>query len=264
MPRIYKSYSAKNNENMSEFKSWRSFLHFSNSVIREERYIRTEHTEKFLDTVLSTSLKRQRKLKSETILWRCQNGHAWRMHEQGDEKFEIPDVFSSARMKPTAEYASDGRANPQGIPSLYLATELDTAISETRPWIGSIVTVAQFKTTRSLKIVDCASEEPAYPLFMGEPNSQDREMAVWAYIDKSFSEPVTRNEDTRRYIPTQILAELFKANGIDGIAYRSNFGENGINIVLFDLDAANVLNRQLYRVKNIQITSHEDDSLVGS
>ncbi len=248
---------------MKEFNSWLSYHHFSNSVIRESRFLKTPETQSFLDTVMTTSLSRQRKINKGIILWRCQNGHTWRWHEQGTERFEIPDVYSSARMKPTAEYASDGRVNPRGIPCLYLATEQETAVSEIRPWIGSVVTLSQFETTKALKIIDCASDEPRTPIFIGEPEPKDREDAVWAHINKSFSSPVTRNEDIQKYIPTQILAELFKSNGMDGIAYRSNFGDKGVNIALFDLDAADVLNRQLFKVKNVKVTSEPDDNLVG-
>jgi len=164
-------------------------------------------------------------------------------------------------MKPNAEFASDGRVNPKGIPCLYLAMQRDTAISEVRPWIGAKVTVAQFETLKPLSIIDCASDEPRNPLYMGEPEPIKREEAVWATINKSLSEPI-QGEDIQRYVPTQILTEMFKMNGMDGIAYRSNFGDKGINMALFDIDAARLINRQLFKVKKIQITSEEEDNMV--
>jgi len=97
---------------------------------------------------------------------------------------------------------------------------------------------------------------------MGEPEPIEREKAVWAKINKSLSEPI-QNEDIQRYVPTQILTEMFKMNGLDGIAYRSNFGDKGINLALFDVHAAHLINRQLYKVKKIQITSVEDDNIVA-
>ena len=52
------------------------------------------------------------------------------------------------------------------------------------------------------------------------------------------------------YVPTQIIAELFKVSGFDGIAYRSSLG-HGHNIALFDLDAAKLINCFLFEVKKI-------------
>ena len=48
-------------------------------------------------------------------------------------------------MKPLGGRATDGRANPRGIPCLYLATTKETAMSEVRPWIGSYVSAGQFE-----------------------------------------------------------------------------------------------------------------------
>ena len=62
--------------------------------------------------------------------------------------------------------------------------------------------------------------------------------------------PVTSNETTADYAPTQIIAELFKNNGFDGIAYRSSLGK-GHNIILFDLNAADPINYTLHEAKKV-------------
>lgn len=41
-------------------------------------------------------------------------------------------------MKPLSNSASEGRANPKGIPYLYVATDKETAMSEVRPSLGAI------------------------------------------------------------------------------------------------------------------------------
>jgi hypothetical protein len=46
-------------------------------------------------------------------------------------------------------------------------------------------------------------------------------------------------------VPTQILAETFKAEGFDGVAYRSGL-ERGTNIVLFDARVAKPTHRFVY------------------
>ena len=66
------------------------------------------------------------------------------------------------------------------------------------------------------------------------------EKAVWSAIHDAFSKPAQRGDESLDYIPTQILSELFKSNGLDGVAYKSSYGEAGYNMALFDLEAANV------------------------
>ena len=51
-------------------------------------------------------------------------------------------------MKPNIHSAAAGRANALGIPVLYLTLELNTAIAEVQPWIGSPVSISQFQTVR--------------------------------------------------------------------------------------------------------------------
>ena len=87
-------------------------------------------------------------------------------------------------------------------------------------------------------------------IYIKEPAPEKRAIAVWRDIDKAFSMPVASNETTTDYVPTQIIAELFKNNGFDGIAYRSSLGEEH-NITLFDLDAADLINRILYEAKKV-------------
>lgn len=71
---------------------------------------------------------------------------------------------------------------------------------------------------------------------------------------------MTRGDDSSDYVPTQIIAELFKKEGFDGIAYKSNFGDTGYNLALFDLEAANLINCELVKVDKIDIESSQQDN----
>ena len=57
------------------------------------------------------------------------------------------------RMKPRSDRAREGRGNPAGISMLYLASSVQTAVSEVRPWVGSEVSVAQFEVSRDVKVI---------------------------------------------------------------------------------------------------------------
>jgi hypothetical protein len=54
-------------------------------------------------------------------------------------------------------------------------------------------------------------------------------------------------------VPTQILAETFKAEGFDGVEYRSGLAKE-INVVLFDAGAAKPLRTYLYSLKQVKYT----------
>jgi hypothetical protein len=163
-------------------------------------------------------------------------------------------------MKPLRDRASEGRANPKGIPYLYLATREKTAILEVRPWIGSYVSVGQFKLRGDCLLVDCSRYPGEVPFYFKEPNAAERERAVWIAIDRAFAEPTTREDDVADYAATQIIAEVFKREGFDGIVYKSNFGKDSYNIVLFNIEAADLINCAVCRVGKVDIEYDERDS----
>jgi hypothetical protein len=66
-----------------------------------------------------------------------------------------------------------------------------------------------------------------------------------------FSRPVTPDEPVTEYVPTQILAEAFRAHGYDGIGYRSLLGK-GLNFALFDCAVAELINCGLYETNAIE------------
>lgn len=247
-----------------EFSSWRSYWHFAREVSRDYRYLRSPETEAFLAAVQVTSESRRVMIDAGKLFWRAQVGHDWRqMNSDTDD--EIPCAHPRSRMKPLTGRASDGRANPRGIPSLYLATTKEAAMSEVRPWIGAYVSCGQFRTIRPLTVIDCARRQDENPFhfdvndFNYEPGPVERTQAVWAHIDRAFAEPMTRSDDLADYAPTQVLAELFKRAGADGVVYKSKFGDGGFNIALFDPASADLINCGLFEVEAVQLTFKEAD-----
>lgn len=157
-------------------------------------------------------------------------------------------------MKPLQEQASEGRANPKGIPCLYLATDKETAMSEVRPWLRSRISVGQFKTVKELTLIDCSKySSGAFAYYEGEPDEETKQKAVWAEIDSAFSRPVTPSDKSSDYVPTQIIAELFKNNGFDGVRYKSALSD-GLNVALFDMNAATMVDCFVYIVEKIQFS----------
>jgi hypothetical protein len=240
---------------MLEFASVWSYERFARSVSREWRYTRDGEQATFLATVLATSEKLREKIPAGRILWRAQKGCNWPEASEQEELNPGPVPFSPSRMKPVADRAPEGRVNPVGIPCLYAATELETAIAEVRPWMGENVSVAQLRTNRELTFVDCSLSDGKYRFYPGgEPNAAERQRACWRDINRAFARPVERSDHAPDYVPTQVIAEMFRRAGLDGIGYGSSLG-SGLNIALFGLGDAEVMNCTVHAIANVKLES---------
>lgn len=240
---------------MPEFKSWSSYDEFVKKTINTCRYIFDQSVQEFLDTVLATSKSRYREVPQGTSFWRSQLGNDSRPRK-GKEHLNLGDEpcpFPPKRMVPLPHKAKEGRANPKGIPYLYVATDKDTAMAEVRPWLNSEISVGRFEIKREITLVDCSVQHEDFFCFPKEPPAEKKEEAVWTNIGWAFSMPVTPNDSVADYIPTQIIAELFKNNGLDGIEYKSDLGK-GNNIVLFDINITDILDCSLYRTDKIDFS----------
>lgn len=247
------------------FKSWEAYHKFSRSVRTNTRFIHDDEVIQFLNTLFETSKGRHLGISENKYVWRAQLGNFTETRTGGLEddsgereySYEVEIPYSADRMTPKLESAREGRVNPKGIPCLYVANKLETAISETRPWIGSLVSVGQFRTTRKLKLIDFSvghdKDLDILPCLFN-PTPEIINDAVWILVDKAFSRPVTNNDDTAEYIPTQIISEFFKTKGFDGVAYRSLFGKDGYNFAFFDLAALELVNCALYPVESITVS----------
>lgn len=215
------------------------------------------------------------KLGEETVLWRAQIGgtpHQPPSINLGAEELATRLILTphgGGRMTPYFDKAKEGRINPKGIPCLYTATHPRVALTEMKPAIGSYLTLAEFVTVKELRIVDFAS--PRIEITDSNEGPTDHEMAsmLWEDINDAFAEPVTSADEVADYAPTQILSELFKCAGYDGIRYKSKCCEfesleasasperldeirasqppAGLNVALFEIAAAEFRTSRLYR-----------------
>ena len=243
------------------FKSWRSYWNFSYSVRSKQRYILDDESKHFLDSIIDTCQNRITKLKKDSIVYRAQDGHSWRPFSQTDPETEeeiyvddIPCSYPLERMKPLVDSALEGRANPKGIPCLYVASDRETAMSEVRPWLGSIISVGCLKITKDIKVLDFSVEHGKINFqiyFKKQPSQEEIAKAVWLDIDNAFSKPTRASDSKSDYAPTQIISEYVKSKGYDGIAYKSSLAD-GYNIALFDLGVADVVGCSIYKALKIK------------
>lgn len=193
-----------------------------------------------------------------------------RKDDEGNWIGEDTWALDAKRMKPLTDRAREGRANPAGIPVLYVGTAIETAVSEVRPWIGAELSVATCCLLRPLRTLDLSRGHgkssfsgPVFRHVLGGETltNTDVEAAVWTDIDNAFSEPVTHADDRADYAPTQILAEAFRGAGYDAIGYKSHFGDSedrgGFNIAIFDPDAVKITSCAPFRVKSIKVVAEQ-------
>jgi hypothetical protein len=216
------------------------------------RFLWPAEINEFLSTVLLKCRNKTMTIKKDLTLWRAQLGHDWesfRLKNNHTEK--MPSPFSAERMKPQSDRAKEGRTNPKGIPYLYTAEEKETAMAEVRPGLGSRISVAQLKTLKEVKLIDFTGvHNLRFLSYLFETDTAKIDEFIWSEIGDAFSKPVNPSDDLAEYVPTQIMAELFKNNGFDGIYYNSAFG-SGHNLLLFDIHCVKIIDCKLYEVKNI-------------
>lgn len=183
--------------------------------------------------------------------------HTWhRARIQNEEK-----PFSSEKMgAPPCKAAKPGRANPAGIPYLYLASDAETAISECRPHTGEYASVAAFSIDDPIKFIDLRNPRKTVSPFILEDETSvallrgDIEFLV--NLGYELTRPILPHSAAIDYIPSQFLCEFIKKCGYHGVLYSSSVG-NGINMALFHSSKASICNVKRYKVSQVSVTIEE-------
>lgn len=179
---------------------------------------------------------------------------------------EVPDQWYRARIQtsdnpfPPAEMgappnriASHGRANPAGIPYLYLGSNPATAISEIRPHTGERACVARFRTRRGLKLIDLQNPRAMVSPFLLETTDIGRMRNDLPFLERlgdELTRPVLPQAAAIDYTPSQYLCEFIKNCGYNGVIYRSSVS-NGVNLALFDPNLARCGRVDQYSVSRV-------------
>ena len=234
------------------FRSWTSFHDFASDVRRGQRFVHSPSTCAFLATVLASSDSRSDVIPAGTQLYRAQLGGHRDTNRRGGLVSEtaVNGPHPAERMKPRSDRAAEGRANPTDIPCLYVATDADTAIAEVRPWPGQYVSLGLFVAPRDIRIVDCSRDIAPEEGFVSQPSPAIREAAVWRDINHAFAQPMSADDGSSDYVPTQVLAELFRANRFEGVVYKSSVGP-GRNGAIFNLLLADLVRCTLCTVDEV-------------
>jgi hypothetical protein len=182
---------------------------------------------------------------------------------------EVPSLWYRARIQsgerpfPTTEMgappnriASHGRANPAGIPYLYLGSTPGTAISEIRPHTGETACVADFTTPRNLKLVDLQNPKKTVSPFLlidaEDICSMRSDLPFLERLGDELTRPVVPQSAAIDYTPSQYLCEFIKKCGYNGVVYRSSVSD-GINLALFDPAKAVSGTVTQYRIARVSV-----------
>jgi hypothetical protein len=182
----------------SEVDLWDTF---SNHLQHERRFIPDEHDPEIFDPRYGLSAwlpKLERLLPASTRFYR------------GRRDRYILDEMGA----PSHDKASAGRANPEGIPFLYLASDIDTVIAELRPEKGLTLSIAEFTLSEEVRIVDL-SESPANPSPFGFPEGDNlyilmNKYALLRHLNVELARPICQEKPILLTYPRNILPRLFE------------------------------------------------------
>jgi hypothetical protein len=166
-----------------------------------------------------------------------------RLSEKGNRYFRArisDDKIDISQMgKPDKEKASPGRANPVGIPYLYLATDPETTYYESRAGLHEQIFLGEFEARENLMVVSLERIE-----FLGPVEIQEKGFDLEEFIrfrgflmklSQELSKPIRKKDSDFDYLPTQYLCEYIKSVlGFDGVQYQSAMNPSGSNLAIFN------------------------------
>jgi hypothetical protein len=171
--------------------------------------------------------------------------------QSGDTPFDLLQMGA-----PPKTMASFGRANPAGIPYLYLASTPETAVSEIRPHTGEEACVAEFETPDELRVVDLRSpREMVSPFILPDATEIGRlrnDLPFLERLGEEMTRPILPQAAAIDYTPSQYVCEFIKSRGFDGVIYRSSVSD-GINLALFDPARAIPKHLMQYQVRRVTV-----------
>lgn len=212
--------------------SWNYFKHVSNHFTRFFEVECVKSRKACLDSLLPYIY--------DLITDISSGAEFYRIREQSSELQDFDHIDVIKQMgPPPAVRAKTNRMNPAGIPYLYLASDIDTAIKECRLSPSKKALCAKYRTKDNLlQILDLSRMDyfTAGSIFSGEYSHDDR----WANqflrgFEREISAPVSSNitDPSFEYAATQVVAEYFRIERhLDGICYNSSVG-GGKSYVFF-------------------------------
>ncbi|WP_418894072.1 RES family NAD+ phosphorylase [Limibacterium fermenti] len=197
-------------------------------------------------------------LSSKTILNENKKLYRARLHyKEKEEPYEYPKMFC-----PPPDLSVGGRANPAGIPFLYLCDNKDSVLYEIRAAFLDEVSVGTFVLKNTIEEDITIADFTEVPTLFSqsgmqnEINTKIKSKLLKDKISRDLSKPIRRYDSPLDYIPTQFICEFVKIySGAHGIKFRSSLHPTGNNIVIFNQDIMECIDVEKAKVKKVVINS---------
>jgi len=173
-------------------------------------------------------------------------------HQSGQKAYDPADM-----MCPDPNISKGGRANPSGIPFLYLSDDENTVLYEVRASYLDELSIGEFSLKKGkVKIVDFTEDTVLF-----QPNQVSgtiKSRLLRDRISRDLSKPMRRYDTEIEYIPTQFICEFIKIfTGASGIRFTSSLHPEGNNVVIFDQDIMECTKVTLKKVSLVNLGSTE-------
>ena len=169
----------------------------------------------------------------------------------------MPSYPNSEMMCPPAQIATGGRANPPGIPYLYLSDNSDTVLYEVRAAYLDELSLGIFKLKDAVgttKIVDFTENTSLFQ--PSKVNETIKSRLLREVISTDLSKPMRRYDSELEYVPTQFICEYIKVfTGASGIRFKSSVHPRGNNLVIFDQNLMECIEVKLKKINRLNLYS---------
>jgi hypothetical protein len=244
---ISKNYSPPTEKDTTKILNWQEF---TNELKHDNRYFPIKApTHEDLRQLLKYVEVSDEKIPNK--LYRA------RVNEDGK-------IYNSNDMGPPPHLlATAGRANPIGIPYLYVASTIDTAIAEIRPHKSDSITVATVKAKDTLKLADLRDPKKIISPFMQDENGLKEiyeNMDYLIHLGDELSKPILPNKASLEYLSSQYLCEFIKHCGFDGVIYKSSVG-SGDNYAIFFESKVEIVDVEHYKVEKVDVQANKVEAV---
>lgn len=225
------------------------------SLMHERRFFYDTTTRFVVQTLLDSWVEELGSPLGRTVWWRA------RIQPSKETCFQPLEMGP-----PPPGVARGGRANPAGIPHLYVASDVATAIAEVRAEPGDWVTVVRVELQSSkMTVLDLTELIGTIDPF--DHMDLDYVLMVRQLLEtfaQELSRPVRAADSELEYVVTQFLSEYFRCHGYGGIVYNSAVAQ-GVNAVFFNAGLATISEPRTMRVLSksvevVDVQSGIDDS----
>lgn len=234
-------YTTEISDNYNHWETIKEELKWSKRFFINTEYLEELGWDGFFNT--------QYELKPEDKMFRARVHHA----------SGLPPIDINKMHCPPREIALGGRANPMGIPYLYLSDNNETVLYEVRASYLDELSIGTFQLKadlKSLRIVDFTEDTSLFQPRMVKETIKARLLRDRISVD--LSRPMRRYDSEIEYIPTQFICEFIKVyTGAMGIRFRSSLHPQGKNLVLFDDNTVDCIDVERIKITSLKLRAIE-------